>query len=975
MAADRKLLAATFAAIAFLTAGPARAALSPPSAVAPAAGVTVEFLPAFVWTPVKSADHYEFQISADPGMGSPVLGGGKDDFSTHNTRATLIQTVPNGTYYWRVRAIGADGSISAWTPTRAFTKLWNLKPSIQSPAAGASLTFPSNPVVLSWSGIPGAAQYLVPVASDPLLGSIVFRYSNQDDPNGPPNVAATSAGIASPLAPGSYYWAVQPVDAEGNRGAQTPVTTFSWVWPSATTPQVTDLNPAPEVFDPELSWTPVPGAARYEVEVNSSVSFSAGSKVCCTGTTIGTSLSPPSVLKDNTYYWRVRALDPEGNAGLWNVGQSFTQAFDKGPPSGPVPGTSIKNVHMRDNVTDDPVAADADHDLSDGYSTRVPVVAWDPVPGASSYEVQIADWNGTDGCLWATASYLKKTSVPEWAPLGHAFANPVIWQGTLAQDTFDELSPSTYCFRVRARADRATGNQEVWGDYTYLQNGQIDSNTPAGPSFTWSDYPDPSDSSDSHGCNVSYLCGGDYVLPLEGTVDRRTPFFTWKPIFGAESYFVVVSKDQNFSNIVDEGFTRIPAYAPRNSLAPTTYTDETTSYYWEVLPSSAPDGSSAPARDSILGNPQDFQKQSLAPTLVYPAAAQVFSDQPTFRWDPAEGARRYRLQVASDTSFSNLLDDVTTDATSYTSNTTYPADTVLYWRVSAADENLNGLSWSTTGTFQKTLPVPVPSATNPTSGDMLPVWAWAPVQGASSYDVEIDQPDGQHKVFANLFSPLVSFIKMTGTGIWHWRVRAEFPQGGSATTPGPYSALRTFTRTIGQPVNLQTDSGTDHVLLSWDPRIGVKDYRLEISSTPDFSQTVEDVTTDNTSYAPVMMRSGYTAGGTLFWRVAGVDQDHNQGDWSQVQQIKLQPKLKVSVIGLLRLRRSGRVSVSVADGRGQHLGKVLVRISGKGIKTRSARTNAQGRVTFTLKPKKRGKLLVTASLAGYQTAYGTVKVN
>ena len=31
----------------------------------------------------------------------------------------------------------------------------------------------------------------------------------------------------------------------------------------------------------------------------------------------------------------------------------------------------------------------------------------------------------------------------------------------------------------------------------------------------------------------------------------RTPFFTWKPVTGANSYFVVVSKDQNFSNVVD----------------------------------------------------------------------------------------------------------------------------------------------------------------------------------------------------------------------------------------------------------------------------------------------------------------------------------------------------------------------------------------------------------------------------------------
>src|SRR6266516_6519211 len=754
MAADRRLLAAAFAAITFLTAGPARAAVARPTPTAPAVNAVVQFVPAFAWTPVKGADKYEFQIAADPGMNSPVLGTGKDDFFTRNTRATLLSTIPNGTYWWRVRATTADGQISAWTAPRPFKKLCNLQPAIQTPGSGAALTFPANPAVLRWSGVPGAAHYLVSVASDPGIGSLVFRYSNQDDPNGPPNVAATSAAVTAALAPGAYYWGVTPVDAEGNHGVPTAVNTFSWLWPSATTLHLEDLQASPEVFDPKFSWTPVPGAARWN-------------------------------------YWH----DP-------NTGQpGFTKTFDNVPPAGPVPGTAVKNVHLRDNLTDNTVTADTDHDLSNGYSTRVPLVAWDPVPGASSYEIQVADWNGT-ACLWASAAYLRKTSVPEWAPQGYTGFNPVVWQGTLSQDSIypGPPVPGTYCFRVRARSDRAPGNQEVWGDYTYVQNGSTDSTNSVGPAFTWSDYPDPADPGNSLPCNTSYPCGTDYLLPQTGSVNRRTPFFTWKPIAGAQAYYVVVAKDQNFITIVDEGFTNIPAYAPRNQLKPITYSDETTSYYWEVLPSTAFDGSTAPAVDSVLASPRPFQKQSLPPTLLSPGVLQPFLDQPTFRWTPVEGARRYRLQVASDQNFSNLLDDVLTDATSYSTDTTYPADTVLYWRVRADDENLIGLTWSATSTFQKRLATPAPLSTNPKSGDMLPVLAWAPVQGASSYDITIDGPDGRSKYYSGFRTPAVSFIKMTGTGVFHWRVRAEYPQdSANGSTPGPYSASQSFTRTIGEP--------------------------------------------------------------------------------------------------------------------------------------------------------------------------------
>jgi hypothetical protein len=971
MASDRRLLAAAFAAITLLSAGPARGAVARPTPTSPVESAVVQFLPSFAWTSIKGADKYQFQISADAGMNSPVLGSGKDNFFTRNTRATLLKTVPNGTYYWRVRAVGADGSVSQWTHPRAFRKSWTLQPAIQTPSSGDALSFPANPVVLRWSGVAGAAQYLVSVASDPTLGSLVFHYTNQDDPKGPPNVAATSAAITAALAPGSYYWGVIPVDAEGNRGVASPVTSFSWLWPSVTTPSLTDLDPAPEAYDPRFSWNPVPGAARYEVEVNSSSDFAPGSKVCCGAPTIATSLSPTNVFKDNVYYWRVRALDPDGNSGVWNYGSSFTKTFDKVAPAGPVTGTSIKNLRMRDNLADP--GTDVDTGTA-GYQTRVPVVRWDPVPGAASYEVQVADWTGS-ACSWATADYIKKTSVPEWTPLDGPAGNPVVWQGTLATDTFpDKITPGTWCFRVRARSDRAPTNQEVWGDHTYLQNGSTDSTAPVGPAFTWTAYPDPTDPGASTPCTSGYPCAGDYLGPVVGSTNARTPLFTWKQLSGANSYFVVVAKDSNFSNVIDEGFTRVPAYAPRNSAKPTTYTDETTTFYWMVLPASATDGIDAPTVDLSPSTAKgSFQKQSTPPSLISPNSVEVFYDQPTFSWSPTLGARRYRLQVAADPTFGNPLDDVITDATSYSSDTTYPADTVLYWRVRADDENLTGLTWSATGTFQKKLATPVASASNPASGDMLPVWGWSPIQGASSYDISIDGPDGRHRDFSGFRTPAVSFIKMTGTGVFHWRVRAEFPTASSAETPGPYSATQAFTRTIGEPANPHTDSGPDHVLLSWNPRIGVKQYKVQISSTPDFTRTVEQATTDNTSFAPTMTLGGYANGGALYWRVAAVDEDRNQGDWTQFQQIRLQPRMRLSVLGTARHGKRTKVTIKARTANGGWLSSVVVRVSGPGVKA-SRRTNAAGSATFTLRPKRKGKLVFSASRRGYQPAYASVRV-
>ena len=96
------------------------------------------------------------------------------------------------------------------------------------------------------------------------------------------------------------------------------------------------------------------------------------------------------------------------------------------------------------------------------------------------------------------------------------------------------------------------------------------------------------------------------------------------------------------------------------------------------------------------------------------------TEQPVFRWTSVEGARRYRFQVAQEPTFAALLEDVTTASTSYTPFTTHPADTTLYWRVRADDENLIGLTWSSVRHFQRRLPTPVPASDNATSGDFTP---------------------------------------------------------------------------------------------------------------------------------------------------------------------------------------------------------------------------------------------------------------
>src|SRR5829696_9257175 len=105
-------LAATL--IALVSVASAGGAPATPVAVGPDSGAVVAFLPAFSWSPVSGADRYEFEISADAGFNSPVLGSNLDHFFTKNAHATINKAIPNGTYWWHVRAVAPDGSLSPW---------------------------------------------------------------------------------------------------------------------------------------------------------------------------------------------------------------------------------------------------------------------------------------------------------------------------------------------------------------------------------------------------------------------------------------------------------------------------------------------------------------------------------------------------------------------------------------------------------------------------------------------------------------------------------------------------------------------------------------------------------------------------------------------------------------------------------------------------------------------------------------------
>lgn len=797
----------------------------------------------FHWRALRRVDHYQFELASDRHFKSLVLGG-SGALLTRNTWVTLPKVVANGKYWWRIRGVTAGGRVTRWFSSTA-TKHWTATPQLLSPANGAAVAFPTDPLLLSWSSVSGAVRYQVSIATDPKLGSLVGG-----------NAVTTSATAYVPpvtLQQGvTYYWAVTPLDAEGHEGVQSAVRSFTWGWNSSITPSLQDLVAAPEFFNPLLAWTKVPGAADYEINVNFDQSFAPGSMVCCSQPTTATGYTPTQLLPNNTYYWRVRAVNVRGGDGTWTATQSFTQTFDNVPP---VVGSSISNLHVRDNLSDAGPEPP-------GWSTSSPILVWNAVPGASSYNVEVVPWTGAV-CDWTASSqhWTLQTAVTAWTPLGNGHVTPPYPPSNVSvANDGPVMIPGAYCARVRAVADTGTDGHRVYGDFTYLPDA-----------FTYT----PVAASGAAAIPTS----GDYLSPVFGQTPTSpvTPLITWKPIVGANSYWVIVARDPSFTTLVDYAFTRIPAYAPRRGNSPQTYADETTHYYWAVLPASGADGSGVSVADPTLANAAAFDKQSITPALYQVNA----TTQPQFRWTPATGARSYRLQVSTDSHFgTQLLDNVVTDSTGYTSNTVYPAQTTLYWRVQANDENDIPLTWSNVGTFKQTLVAPIPISGQLQSDAIQPL-RWKPVDGAIGYDIRVKLPDGGSQTFSNIETPASVPLVLTGAGFFSWQVRAEFPHG----VAGPYSTSVAFTRTVTPPGGERATVHGRSLLLRWKGRPGIKSYRVEISRRPDFSQIVDAETTESPMLAPSLYQAFYQ-GRKFFWHVAAVDADGNTGSFSATKKFR-----------------------------------------------------------------------------------------
>jgi hypothetical protein len=315
--------------------------------------------PTFSWDMVEGAESYDLQVDDDPNFGSPQIS-----INTRQRSYTDASTLPNATYYWRVRARRYANVVNNWTESQSFTLTLPVPSGLThtpSGVVGRAPTLCWTPLIESFNEEPvlAAWKYRVQVSKDDPTFSNV--YDNVDTEQ---SCWTPTRGYPD----GQYYWRVAMIDGLGYLGQYSPAATFTKQYPVSTL--VSPTSGANLTTTPTFVWTAVPGAARYRFESSQYSTFSPLYENVITDNTRWTPTI--SYAPGATYYWRVSILDYEGNYG-------------------PVVGSTII---LDDNENPTPIFTD------------VPLTHW------ANGQIEILYLNGvTGGCSTNPLKYCPDTSV------------------------------------------------------------------------------------------------------------------------------------------------------------------------------------------------------------------------------------------------------------------------------------------------------------------------------------------------------------------------------------------------------------------------------------------------------------------------------------------------------------------------------------------------------------------------------------
>ncbi len=615
------------------------------------------------WGDVPKAAGYQVEVADNPGFSNTVWSA--DTFQPIAVPEILL---PDGAYWWRVRAVDAAGTRGIWSDVARVAKTWPNTiggSRISATPTGASASFTALNPYLFWNPVPGAKSYDVQVSPGNQFNNVVFTGTNLPEPFATP-------GAVGALPDDVYSWRVRARDPNDNLGPWTVASTFTKEW---TRP--TQLTPADGATTGNLllAWEPIDGAQQYQVQITDLEHNYVGAHLKVDAVTSANGFVPTlaeqqaSTMTHGDIWWRVRPII-DGVYGKWTAAPD--RQIDWQAPAGAGSAAVLSST------------GDSDTGLS-------PMLSWTPVTGANIYRVNIAADAGFTNILesqiTSSTSWVSRVPLPD-NEIDTGYYWRVVWgSGTLVDAPgwmVDEDLVDSAQFRKQTRVTLGTPASGgvisespllSWGsvpgiakyDVELSQDGQflpgatrratifglgavpgsMANEEKRLPEGTWSWRVRAVDGGDE---GQSWSPVGQFTLasarpvqkaPNDGATVVYSPLIQWTPVSGACAYDVQVARDPSFGSDAEAAMltTAQTALVPPKAKITTPGL-----HYWRVRADYCGDvkGQWSPTRNFRSVFPPDFNLNTI------PVAGGL--PHPGRRRRPAEEQRGRRHQGAASTS-------------------------------------------------------------------------------------------------------------------------------------------------------------------------------------------------------------------------------------------------------------------------------------------------------------------------------------
>jgi hypothetical protein len=401
-----------------------------PVVVSPVYGwITNNPKPVFTVKETAGIIRYEIELTPILPVGPKILFDSTTPSITYPS-----EKLADGYIMWRARMVNAANESGPWSASLIFTVDTKAPdaPLLTSPVNGSSngRVIP----VFSWGTVPGAKYYQFQQDDEDTFSDPVFTTPGDSIPGTPLTVTSYKPAVLNPLS--VYFWHVRAIDAAGNIGNWSTTFNLSILPPIPGTPVlISPANPAlTNNPKPEFRWNPVNGAAGYEIQISTSLSFTTSTIL----ENVTTYIPDSNLDSQGKYFWRVRAINAKNEPGNWSVLSGFS--MDTTAPDAPILSTPLNDALLLPGI---------------------PVFTWSAPAGAATYQFEYDDnadfgspaFTSPDGSISGLAAIV----VTGYKPPAMAPAVPFYWH-------------------VRARD--AAGN---WGSWSTARRISIQAPLPGTP--------------------------------------------------------------------------------------------------------------------------------------------------------------------------------------------------------------------------------------------------------------------------------------------------------------------------------------------------------------------------------------------------------------------------------------------------------------------------------------------------------------